>query len=164
MTGVDDTDDGRRASSTAPACGSPSCAAVQRPDHRAAARRRRRDGLLRHGVDDDDITVAWVPGAFELPLVAKPGLVRGVRRRDLPRRRDPGRHRPLRPRGRPVRRRRRPGAALDTGVPVVFGVLTTDTIEQAIERAGTKAGNKGSAAMTSASWQLADGRPASAER
>src|SRR4051812_21462480 len=108
-----------------------------------------RDGLVRHGVDDASITVAWVPGAFELPLVCKRlaasgefdavialgAVIRGATAHFE--------H---------VAGQAASGlqaAQLDTGVPVVFGVLTTDTIEQAIERAGTKAGNKGfEAAMT----------------
>jgi 6,7-dimethyl-8-ribityllumazine synthase len=102
-----------------------------------------RDGLLRHGVDEASITEAWVPGAFELPLAAS-------------RLASSGEHDAVICLGAVIR-----GAtghyehvagqcaagiarvALDTGVPVVFGVLTTDTIEQALERAGTKAGNKG---------------------
>ena len=101
------------------------------------------DCLKRHGVAERDIDIAWVPGSLEIPLVAQRlarsgryaaviclgvvirgatihfdlvanGVAQGVSR-----------------------------AALDTGVPVIFGVLTTDTIEQAVERAGTKAGNKG---------------------
>ena len=101
------------------------------------------DALVRHGVDTDDVDIAWVPGAFEIPLIAQKmaksgkydaviclGVVikgstshydyvcaevsKGVAQ-----------------------------AGLNTGVPVIFGVLTTDNIEQAIERAGTKAGNKG---------------------
>jgi 6,7-dimethyl-8-ribityllumazine synthase len=108
-----------------------------------------RDGLLRHGVDEASVTTAWTPGAFELPLVAKRlaesgefdaviclgAVIRGAT--------DHYEH---------VAGQCAAGvqrAQLDTGVPVVFGVLTTDTIEQAIERAGTKAGNKGfEAAMT----------------
>jgi 6,7-dimethyl-8-ribityllumazine synthase len=108
-----------------------------------------RDGLLRHGVDEGSITIAWVPGSFELPLVAKRLALSGD-------------HDAIVCLGAVIR-----GATghyehvagqcaagiqqvqLETGVPVVFGVLTTDTIEQAIERAGTKAGNKGfEAAMT----------------
>jgi 6,7-dimethyl-8-ribityllumazine synthase len=102
-----------------------------------------RDGLLRHGVDEASITEAWVPGAFELPLVAKRlassgeydaviclgAVIRGAT----------GHYEH-------VAGQCAAGiqhAQLETGVPVVFGVLTTDTIEQAIERAGTKAGNKG---------------------
>ncbi len=101
------------------------------------------DGLLRHGVKDEDIDVAWVPGAFEIPLTAKKMA-------------ESGRYDAVLTLGAVIK-----GAtdhytyvssemtkgiaqvSLDTGVPVLFGVLTTDTIEQAIERAGTKAGNKG---------------------
>ncbi|MCL2843843.1 MAG: 6,7-dimethyl-8-ribityllumazine synthase [Chitinivibrionia bacterium] len=107
------------------------------------------DGLVRHGVKSDDITVVWAPGAFEIPLVAKKlaesskydavialsAIIRGsTSHYDL------------------VCAEISKGVAsvsLDSGVPVIFGVLTTDSIEQAIERAGTKSGNKGfDAAMT----------------
>jgi 6,7-dimethyl-8-ribityllumazine synthase len=102
-----------------------------------------RDGLLRHGVDEASITEAWVPGAFELPLVAKRlaasgeydaviclgAVIRGAT----------GHYEHVA--GQCAAGIQQ--AQLETGVPVVFGVLTTDTIEQAIERAGTKAGNKG---------------------
>ena len=102
-----------------------------------------RDGLIRHGVDEASITEAWVPGAFELPLVAKRlassgeydaviclgAVIRGAT----------GHYEHVA--GQCAAGIQQ--AQLDTGVPVVFGVLTTDTIEQAIERAGTKAGNKG---------------------
>jgi 6,7-dimethyl-8-ribityllumazine synthase len=99
--------------------------------------------LRRHGLDDASITVAWVPGAFELPMTAK-------------RLADSGEYDAIVCLGAVIR-----GAtthydyvcsqaaagiarvAFDTGVPVIFGVLTTETIEQAIERSGTKAGNKG---------------------
>lgn len=102
------------------------------------------DGLLRHGVKPDDISVAWVPGAFEIPLItskmAKSGkydavialgaVIRGsTSHYDY------------------VCNEVSKGVAsvaLESDIPVMFGVLTTDTIEQAIERAGTKAGNKGS--------------------
>jgi 6,7-dimethyl-8-ribityllumazine synthase len=108
------------------------------------------DSLRRHEVDDDDIDVAWAPGAFELPLVAQRmvlsarydaviclgAVIRG---------------------GTPhfdyVAAETAKGIAkvsLDSGIPVIFGVLTTDTVEQAVERAGTKAGNKGWAAAVSA--------------
>ncbi len=108
------------------------------------------DGLTRHGVSDHDITVAWVPGAFEIPLVAKKlaeskqfdavitlgAVIRGATSHfDY------------------VCSEAAKGvsqAAFASGVPVIFGVLTTDTIEQAIERAGTKAGNKGWEAAVSA--------------
>jgi 6,7-dimethyl-8-ribityllumazine synthase len=102
-----------------------------------------RDGLLRHGVDGASITEAWVPGAFELPLAASRlassgeydavicvgAVIRGAT----------GHYEHVA--GQCAAGIARVG--LDTGVPVVFGVLTTDTIEQALERAGTKAGNKG---------------------
>lgn len=99
--------------------------------------------LRRHGLDDASITVAWVPGAFELPLAAKRlaasgefdavvclgAVIRGATAHfDY------------------VAGQCAAGVAratLDTGVPIIFGVLTTETIEQAIERSGTKAGNKG---------------------
>jgi len=101
------------------------------------------EALRRHGAADDDITVAWVPGAFEIPLAATKlaqsgrfdavvcvgAVIRGAT-----------------PHFDYVAGTAASGigrAALDTGVPVIFGVLTTDTIEQAVERAGTKAGNKG---------------------
>ncbi len=102
------------------------------------------DTLVRSGVADDDIEVARVPGAFEIPLVAQKmarsdkydaviclgAVIRGAT-----------------PHFDYVAGEVAKGTAqvmLDTGVPVLFGVLTTETIEQAIERAGTKAGNKGS--------------------
>jgi 6,7-dimethyl-8-ribityllumazine synthase len=101
------------------------------------------DGLLRHGVDRDSITEVWAPGAFELPLVAKRlaasgefdavitlgAVIRGAT----------GHYEQVA--GQCAAGVAR--ASLDTGVPVVFGVLTTETIEQAVERAGTKMGNKG---------------------
>ena len=101
------------------------------------------DGLTRHNVKEEDIQVAWVPGAFEIPLIAskmaKSGkydavicvgaVIRGnTSHYDY------------------VCNEVSKGIAsvsLETGVPVLFGVLTTENIEQAIERAGTKAGNKG---------------------
>lgn len=107
------------------------------------------DGLRRHEVEDGAIDVAWVPGAFEIPLVAQRmatsgrydaviclgAVIRGAT-----------------PHFDYVAAEVSKGVAsisLSSGIPVIFGVLTTDTIEQAIERAGTKAGNKGfEAAMT----------------
>ena len=109
-----------------------------------------KDCLLRHECKETDITVAWVPGSFEIPLVAKKmvksknydaviclgAVIRG---------------------GTPhfdyIAAEVSKGIAnvgLESGMPVIFGVLTTDTIEQALERAGTKAGNKGWDAALSA--------------
>jgi 6,7-dimethyl-8-ribityllumazine synthase len=113
------------------------------------------DGLKRHGVLEEDVTVIWVPGAYEIPLTAQKVAQQGkfdavitlgtVIRGATP-------HFDF------VSNEVAKGVAqvgLQTGLPVVFGVLTTDTIEQAIERAGTKAGNKGyDAAITAI--ELAD--------
>ena len=101
------------------------------------------DALRRHGVDESNIAVAWVPGAYEIPLVAKKMAASGnydavitlgtVIRGATP-------HFDY------VCSEVAKGVAainMQEGIPVIFGVLTTDTIEQAIERAGTKAGNKG---------------------
>jgi 6,7-dimethyl-8-ribityllumazine synthase len=101
------------------------------------------DALTRHGALEEEITIAWTPGAFEIPVVAQKMAASGkydavitlgaVIRGSTP-------HFDY------VANEVSKGAAhisLATGVPVLFGVLTTDTIEQAIERAGTKAGNKG---------------------
>ncbi len=113
------------------------------------------DGLKRHGVLEEDVTVVWVPGAYEIPLTAQKVAQQGkydavitlgtVIRGATP-------HFDF------VSNEVAKGVAqvgLETGLPVVFGVLTTDTIEQAIERAGTKAGNKGyDAAITAI--ELAD--------
>ena len=108
------------------------------------------DSLTRHGVAAENVSVAWVPGAMEIPLVAQRmartgdydaviclgAVIRG---------------------GTPhfdyVAAEVSKGVAmvqLETGLPVIFGVLTTDTIEQAVERAGTKAGNKGWSAASTA--------------
>jgi len=101
------------------------------------------DALRRHGADEDKITVARVPGSFEIPLVAKRmaaspqyaaiiclgTVIRGAT-----------------PHFEYIASEVAKGVAaagLETGVPIAFGVLTTDSIEQAVERAGTKAGNKG---------------------
>ncbi|MCX6276860.1 MAG: 6,7-dimethyl-8-ribityllumazine synthase [Bacteroidetes bacterium] len=101
------------------------------------------DGLRRHGADEANIDVAWSPGSFEIPLLAKKmasgkkydaviclgAVIRGAT-----------------PHFDYVAAEVSKGVAhvgLETGVPVIFGVLTTDNIEQAIERAGTKSGNKG---------------------
>ena len=101
------------------------------------------DGLIRHGVKEDDIEVAWAPGSFEIPLIAMKlaqsgrydavlclgAVIRG---------------------GTPhfdyIATEVSKGVAkvgLDTGVPVIFGIITSDTLEQTIERAGTKEGNAG---------------------
>ncbi|HBQ27132.1 MAG TPA: 6,7-dimethyl-8-ribityllumazine synthase [Syntrophomonas sp.] len=106
------------------------------------------DTLSRHDVNLDNVEIAWVPGAFEMPLVAQKMTTRGydaviclgaVIRGATP-------HFEY------VSAEVTKGIAqvgLNTGVPVVYGVITADTIEQAIERAGTKAGNKGvDAALT----------------
>ena len=102
------------------------------------------DGLLRHNVREQDVDIAWVPGAFEAPLAAQKmaqsgrydAVIRGATSHyDL------------------VCNEAAKGIAhvsLESGVPVMFGIVTTDTIEQAIERAGTKAGNKGFDCATSA--------------
>ena len=108
------------------------------------------DALNRHGVNDGDIEVAWVPGSFEIPLAAMKmaqskkydaviclgAVIRG---------------------GTPhfdyISAEVTKGIAkvgLDTGLPVIYGVITTDTLEQAIERSGTKAGNKGFEAAVNA--------------
>ena len=108
------------------------------------------DALLRHGVSQEDIEVAWVPGSFEIPLIAKKlaqtkkydaviclaAVVRGGT-----------------PHFEYIAAEVSKGIArvgLETGLPVIYGVITADTLEQAIERAGTKAGNKGFDAAMSA--------------
>ncbi len=101
------------------------------------------DALVRHGVDTDDIDLAWVPGAFEIPVIAKKMAASG-------------KYDAVIALGAVIKGSTShydyvcaevsKGIAmvgLETGVPTMFGVLTTDNIEQAIERAGTKAGNKG---------------------
>jgi len=108
------------------------------------------DALVRHEADEEDVVVYKVPGAFEIPLMAKKLAMTGkydaiitlgaVIRGSTP-------HFDF------VSSEVSKGVAkvsLDTGVPVIFGVLTTDTIEQAVERAGTKHGNKGAEAAMSA--------------
>jgi 6,7-dimethyl-8-ribityllumazine synthase len=109
-----------------------------------------RDALLRHGAEDKNITLAWVPGSFEMPLVAKRlaeggkfdaviclgAVIRGAT-----------------PHFDYVAAECSKGiaqAALATGRPVIFGVITADSIEQAVERAGTKSGNKGFSAACAA--------------
>jgi 6,7-dimethyl-8-ribityllumazine synthase len=108
------------------------------------------DGLRRHGVSDNDITVAHVPGSFELPLVcrklAERGNVDAVIALGAVIRGATSHYDH-------VASAATSGVAqagLQTGVPVIFGVITTESIEQAIERAGTKAGNKGFEAATTA--------------
>ncbi|HWQ88892.1 MAG TPA: 6,7-dimethyl-8-ribityllumazine synthase [Desulfitobacteriaceae bacterium] len=108
------------------------------------------DALRRHGAYEDDIEIVWVPGAFEIPLIAQKmaltkrydaiiclgAVIRGAT-----------------PHFDYVSSEVSKGIAnvgLQTGIPIIFGVLTTDNIEQAIERAGTKAGNKGFDAAVSA--------------
>ena len=101
------------------------------------------DGLLRHGVREEDIQLAWVPGAFEIPLIAQK-MARS------------GRYDAVICLGAVIRgstshydyvcsevSKGIAAVSLETGVPVLFGVLTTENLEQAIERAGTKGGNKG---------------------
>jgi 6,7-dimethyl-8-ribityllumazine synthase len=104
------------------------------------------DALLRHGAKEEDIEIAWTPGSFEIPLIAQKmaeskkysaviclgAIIRG---------------------GTPhfdyIAAEASKGiakASLDTGVPVIFGIITADTLEQAIERAGTKEGNMGAKA------------------
>ena len=108
------------------------------------------DALTRHGVGENDIDVAWTPGSFEIPMVAKAMAAGGkyaaviclgaVIRGGTP-------HFDY------IAAEVSKGVAqvgLSTGVPTIFGVITTDTIEQAVERAGTKAGNKGADAAVSA--------------
>ncbi|MGN8647720.1 6,7-dimethyl-8-ribityllumazine synthase [Gracilibacillus sp. HCP3S3_G5_1] len=108
------------------------------------------DALRRHGVNEEDIDVAWVPGAFEIPLVAKKMA-------------ESGKYHAVITLGTVIRgstphfdyvsnevSKGVASVSMDAGIPVIFGVLTTDTIEQAIERAGTKAGNKGAEAAISA--------------
>jgi len=109
-----------------------------------------RDALLRHGVSEDDIDIAWVPGSFEIPLVAKKlaqtkrydaviclgTVVRGAT-----------------PHFEYIAAEVSKGIArlgLETGLPISYGIITADTLEQAIERAGTKAGNRGFDAAVSA--------------
>ncbi len=108
------------------------------------------DALTRHGVEDGDITVVWVPGSFEIPVTARRlaesgkydavvclgAVIRGET-----------------PHFEYVAGEVAKGVAqvsLQSGVPTIFGVITADTLEQAIERAGTKAGNKGAMAAASA--------------
>jgi len=108
------------------------------------------DALVRHGVLADDIDTAWVPGAFEVPLVA--GRLAASGRYDaiialgvVIRGGTPHFEYVASEVSKGVAK-----ASLDTGVPVMFGVITADNIDQAVERAGTKAGNKGWEAAVSA--------------
>ena len=108
------------------------------------------DALDRHGVNDEDVEIAWVPGSFEIPMTANRmassgkydaviclgAVIRGAT-----------------PHFDYIAAEASKGIAnvgLKTGLPVIFGVITTDTIEQAIERAGTKVGNKGADAAEAA--------------
>ncbi|CAM5782711.1 MULTISPECIES: 6,7-dimethyl-8-ribityllumazine synthase [Brevibacillus] len=108
------------------------------------------DALKRHGVEEDAVEVAWVPGAFEIPLIAKKMA-------------ESGKYDAVVTLGAVIRgstphfdyvcsecAKGVASVSLNTGIPVIFGVLTTDSIEQAIERAGTKAGNKGWEAASAA--------------
>lgn len=101
------------------------------------------DGLVRHDVDEDNISIAWVPGAFEIPLIAS-------------RLAASGKYDAVICLGAVIRgatshydyvcsevSKGIANASLNTNIPIMFGVITTENIEQAIERAGTKAGNKG---------------------
>jgi 6,7-dimethyl-8-ribityllumazine synthase len=108
------------------------------------------DCLHRHGVRDEDITIARVPGAFEIPLIAKKmiqkGNVNGVIAIGAV-------IRGATPHFDYVAGESAKGIAqisLEMGVPVVYGIVTTDTIEQAVERAGSKAGNRGADAALAA--------------
>ena len=108
------------------------------------------DELVRHGVKDSNIDVIWVPGAFEIPLIAKKAA-------------KTGKYNAIITLGAVIKgstshydyvcaevSKGTASVSLETGIPVIFGVLTCDNIEQAIERAGTKAGNKGSDAAKAA--------------
>lgn len=102
-----------------------------------------RDALVRHGIDEDAIDVAWVPGAFEIPLVAKRMAESGsydavIALGVIIRGGTPHFEYVAAEVSKGVAQ-----ASLGAGVPVLFGIITADTIEQAVERAGTKAGNKG---------------------
>ena len=108
------------------------------------------DSLLRHGVNEEDVEVTWVPGSFEIPLIALKlaqtkkydaviclaAVIRGGT-----------------PHFEYIAAEVTKGIArvgLETGLPIINGVITTDTIEQAVERSGTKAGNKGAEAAVNA--------------
>jgi 6,7-dimethyl-8-ribityllumazine synthase len=109
-----------------------------------------KDGLLRHGVDESDFDIAWVPGCLEIPVVAKKLA-------------QTGNYNAIICLGTVIRggtphfeyvsgevNRGIARVSLDTGIPVIQGIITADTLEQAIERAGAKQGNKGFAAAQSA--------------
>ena len=108
-----------------------------------------KDAFIRHGVSEDNIDIMWVPGAFEIPLAAKKAAKKG--------------YAAIVTLGAVIKgstshydyvcaevSKGVANVSLETETPVIFGVLTTDNIEQAIERAGTKAGNKGSDAAMAA--------------
>ncbi|WP_456278461.1 6,7-dimethyl-8-ribityllumazine synthase [Bacillus sp. AK128] len=108
------------------------------------------DALKRHGLQEADVDIAWVPGAFEIPLIAKKMA-------------DSKKYDAVITLGTVIRgstphfdyvcsevAKGVSATTMQSGIPVIFGVLTTDTIEQAVERAGTKAGNKGWEAAVSA--------------
>ena len=106
--------------------------------------------LIQHGVKAEDITVVWVPGAFEVPLAAKKLVEKGdyhaiICLAAVIRGATPHFDYVCNEAAKGVAR-----VGLDSGQPVLFGILTTETIEQAIERAGTKAGNKGAEAAMAA--------------
>lgn len=107
------------------------------------------DALKRHGVSEEDVDIAWVPGAFEIPLVAQKMAISKkydavITLGTVIRGSTPHFDYVCNEVAKGVSR-----INLDSGIPVIFGVLTTESIEQAIERAGTKAGNKG--------WDVATG-------
>ncbi|MGM7701738.1 6,7-dimethyl-8-ribityllumazine synthase [Pseudalkalibacillus sp. Hm43] len=108
------------------------------------------DALKRHGINEEDVDVAWVPGAFEIPLIAKKMV-------------ESNKYDAVITLGTVIRgstphfdyvcsevSKGVSSLSMSSGIPVIFGVLTTDSIEQAVERAGTKAGNKGWEAAVSA--------------
>ena len=108
------------------------------------------DELKRHGASEENIDIVWVPGAFEIPLIAKKAA-------------KTGKYNAIITLGAVIKgstshydyvcaevSKGTASVSLETGIPVIFGVLTCDNIEQAIERAGTKAGNKGSDAAKAA--------------
>ncbi len=108
-----------------------------------------KDAFIRHGVEENNIDVIWVPGAFEIPVVCKKAAKKG--------------YSAIVALGAVIKgstshydyvcaevSKGVAHVSLETGVPVIFGVLTTDNIEQAIERAGTKSGNKGADAAETA--------------